>query len=207
MRVFSADEVDAALDFPALIDELAEAMRGGFVAPHRHHHAIERAGEPTATHLLMPAWTESASRAGLYLGAKIVNVFPGNAARGLPAVTGVYVLQSGGTGETLAAIDGTRLTLWRTAAASALAASHLARHDAKRLLVVGAGALAPYLARAHASVRPLTAITVWNRSPDGARRLSAALAATGLPPRRATTSKARSGRPTWSHAPRSRRRR
>ena len=46
MRVFSADDVDAALDFPALIDELAEAMRGGFVAPHRHHHAIERAGEP-----------------------------------------------------------------------------------------------------------------------------------------------------------------
>ena len=170
-----------ALDFPALIDELAEAMRGGFIAPPRHHHAIERAGEPTATHLLMPAWTESASRAGLYLGAKIVNVFPGNSARGLPAVSGVYVLQSGRTGETLAAIDGTRLTLWRTAAASALAARHLARADAKRLLVVGAGALAPFLARAHASVRPLTAITVWNRRPDGARRLAAALAATGLP--------------------------
>ena len=82
----------------------------------------------------MPAWTESASRAGLYLGAKIVNVFPGNAARGLPAVAGLYVLQSGRTGETLAAIDGTRLTLWRTAAASALAARHLARPDAKRLL-------------------------------------------------------------------------
>lgn len=181
MRVFSGDDVDAALDFPALIDELAKAMRGGFIAPPRHHHAIERAGEPTATQLLMPAWTESASPAGRYLGAKIVNVFPGNAARGLPAVSGVYILQSGVTGETLATIDGTRLTLWRTAAASALAASHLARHDAKRLLVVGAGALAPYLARAHASVRPLTAVTVWNRNPDGARRLSAALAATGLP--------------------------
>ena len=180
MRVFSADDVDAALDFASLIDELAEAMRGGFVAPHRHHHAIERAGEPAATHLLMPAWTESASRAGLYLGAKIVNVFPGNAARGLPAVAGLYVLQSGRTGETLAVMDGTRLTLWRTAAASALAARHLARPDAKRLLVVGAGALAPYLARAHATVRPLTAITVWNHRPEGARRLAAALAAAGL---------------------------
>ena len=180
MRVFSADDVDAALDFASLIDELGEAMRGGFVAPHRHHHAIERAGEPEATHLLMPAWTESASRAGLYLGAKIVNVFPGNAARGRPAVAGLYVLQSGRTGETLAVMDGTRLTLWRTAAASALAARHLARPDAKRLLVVGAGALAPYLARAHATVRPLTAITVWNHRPEGARRLAAALAAAGL---------------------------
>ena len=43
MRIFSAEDVDAALDFPALIDELKEAMRGGFVAPHRHHHAISDA--------------------------------------------------------------------------------------------------------------------------------------------------------------------
>jgi ornithine cyclodeaminase len=204
MRVFSADDVDAALDFPALIDELARAMRGGFVAPHRHHHPIERAGEPTATHLLMPAWTESASRAGLYLGAKIVNVFPGNAARGLPAVSGLYVLQSGRTGETLAAIDGARLTLWRTAAASALAARYLARPDAGRLLVVGAGALASYLARAQAcGGRP--------RSPCGT---AAPKERAVSPPRsrqrasrpgRARTWKAPSRRPTSSRAPRLRR--
>lgn len=181
MRVFSADDVDAALDFPALIDELANAMHGGFVAPRRHHHAIERVGEPEATHLLMPAWTESAARVGLYLGAKIVNVFPGNSARRLPSVSGLYVLQSGRTGETLAALDGTRLTLWRTAAASALAARHLARADAKHLLVIGSGALAPFLARAHASVLPLESIMVWNRGPEGSRRFAAALVAAGLP--------------------------
>ena len=180
MRVFSAEDLDRTLDFAALIEELAEAMRGGFIAPHRHHHPIQRAGEPVATHLLMPAWTESASRAGLYLGVKVVNVFPGNAKRGLPAVTGVYLLQSGRTGETLAVIDGTRLTHWRTAAASALAASHLARHDAKRLLIVGAGALAPYLARAHASVRRYEQIAVWNHRAEGARKLAARLAEFGL---------------------------
>ena len=181
MRVFSAVDVDATLDFPALMDALARAMHGGFNSPHRHHHAVERSGETTATHLLMPAWTESASPVGLYLGVKIVNVFPANAARGLPAVSGFYVLQSGRTGETLAAIDGTQLTLWRTAAASALAARHLARPDAQRLLVVGAGALAPYLSRAHASVRPLASVTVWNRSAVGARRLANALVSAGLP--------------------------
>ena len=180
MRFFSADDIDRTLDFPALIDELSQAMRGGFVAPHRHHHPVQRAGEPIATCLLMPAWTESASRAGLYLGVKIVNVFPGNASRGLPAVTGVYVLQSGRTGETLAALDGTRLTHWRTGAASALAARHLARTDAKRLLVVGAGALAPFLARAHASVRTYERITLWNRRPEGARTLAETFAAAGL---------------------------
>ncbi|MFY9968891.1 MAG: ornithine cyclodeaminase family protein, partial [Roseiarcus sp.] len=126
MRVFSAEDIDRSLDFPSLVDALSEAMRGGFIAPARHHHEIERAGEKPAIQLLMPAWTESASRAGLYLGAKIVNVFPGNSARDLPTVMGTYVLQSGRTGATLAALDGTRLTHWRTAAASALAARHLA---------------------------------------------------------------------------------
>ena len=183
MRVFSAEDVDAALDFPSLIDALGEAMRGGFVAPGRHHHEIERAGEAAATQLLMPAWTQSGADAGAYLGAKIVNVFPGNAARGLPAVLGLYVLQSGRTGETLAALDGTRLTHWRTAAASALAARHLAREDVRRLLIVGAGALAPFLARAHASQRRYQAIEVWNHRHEGARRVAAALDAGGLPAR------------------------
>jgi ornithine cyclodeaminase/alanine dehydrogenase-like protein (mu-crystallin family) len=181
MRVFSAEDIDGALDFRSLVDALSEAMRGGFIAPDRHHHEIERAGESPAVQLLMPAWTESASKAGLYLGAKIVNVFPGNSARGLPAVMGTYVLQSGRTGAALAALDGTRLTHWRTAAASALAARHLARPDAERLLIVGAGALAPYLARAHASQRSYKAITVWNRGFEGARRVAGALQARGLP--------------------------
>ncbi len=88
MRVFSAEDIDAALDFPSLIDALDEAMRGGFVAPGRHHHEIERAGEAAATQLLMPVWTQSGADSGAYLGAKIVNVFPGNSARGLPAVLG-----------------------------------------------------------------------------------------------------------------------
>ena len=111
-----------------------------------------RRAKPRRRQLLMPAWTESGP-AGLYLGAKIVNVFPGNATRGLPAVHGLYVLQSGGTGETLAALDGTRLTHWRTAAASALAARYLAAPGRQAPAVVGAGALAPFLARAHASQR------------------------------------------------------
>ena len=156
----------------------------------------------------MPAWTESASRAGLYLGAKIVNVFPGNSARGLPAVIGLYVLQSGRTGETLAALDGTRLTHWRTAAASALAARHLARADAERLLVVGAGALAPFLARAHASVRAYRRVTVWNHRPEGARRVAEALARQGSAGRAPARTRARGrAKPTSSPARRFRPRR
>jgi len=174
MRFISAQEVDAALDFPALVEALDAAFRGGLQAPPRHHHVLPVAGGPDATHLLMPAWGDGA------LGVKIVNVFPGNGARGLSAVQGVYVLQSGQTGETLAVIDGTRLTQWRTAAASALAASRLARQGSTRLTLVGAGSLAPFLARAHASVRPIREITVWNHRPEGAQRLATQLAAEGF---------------------------
>jgi ornithine cyclodeaminase/alanine dehydrogenase-like protein (mu-crystallin family) len=180
MRHFTAAEIDAALDFPALIDALSESFRGGFHAPQRHHHEIERANEPAATALLMPAWTAPGASAGDFLGVKIVNVFPGNSARGLPAVLGLYVLQSGVTGAPLATMDGARLTLWRTAAASALAARHLARSDAKNLLLVGAGSLAPFLARAHASQRPIERIAVWNHRPEGAHRLAQSLIAQGF---------------------------
>lgn len=180
MRHFTAAEVDAALDFPSLIDALATSFRGGFHAPQRHHHEIDRASEPSATALLMPAWTTPGGKAGDFLGTKIVNVYPGNSARGLPAVLGLYVLQSGLTGAPLATIDGTRLTQWRTAAASALAARYLARADAKRLLLVGAGALAPFLARAHASQRPIETIAVWNHRPEGARRVAESLASGGF---------------------------
>ena len=78
-----------------------------------------------------------------------------------------------------------RLTHWRTAAASALAARHLARADAQRLLIVGAGALAPCLARAHASQRSYRAITVWNRRAEGALRVAETLQAEGLSARAA----------------------
>src|SRR5438270_1704720 len=108
MRLVTAAEIDATLDFPALIDALAGAFRGGIVAPPRHHHIIERLGRATATHLLMPAWTSQGQPDSGYLGTKIVNVFPDNSRLGLPAVSGVYLLQSGATGEPLAAMDGAR---------------------------------------------------------------------------------------------------
>jgi len=75
-------------------------------------------------------------------------------------------------------MDATRLTAWRTGAASALASRYLSRPDAARMLMVGAGALAPQLVRAHASVRPIRQVALWNRSRDRARTLAAALAAT-----------------------------
>jgi ornithine cyclodeaminase len=175
MRVVSAAEIDAALAYPALVDTLEAAFREGAIAPPRHHHTVRLGGgEPDATLLLMPAWTCSESgsdTAGKYMGVKSVTVFPGNGKRGLPAVQGAYLLISAETGVPLALMDAPRLTQWRTAAASALAARMLARPDASHLLLIGAGALGGFLVRAHASVLPITKVTIWNRTKVNADRL------------------------------------
>lgn len=176
MRVIDSAGVDAALDFASLIEALHAALCAKIALPVRRHYTIHRP-DGDAAHLSMPAWHEEP---GGYLGIKLVNVFPGNAARGLPSVMGSYVLMDGDTGAPLSVIDGTRLTLWKTAAASALAARYLAAPEARVHLMVGAGALAPYFIRAMRAVRPIARTLVWNRTPAGAETLAAAMRAEGL---------------------------
>jgi len=175
MRSISAEATRAALDFPALVEALREGFRGEVEVPVRHHHTMARREEPDATLLLMPAW-----QGERYVGVKIVTVTPGNSARSLPAVLGVYLLNDGRTGAPLALIDGPMLTLRRTAAASALAADYLAKPEAERLLMVGTGALAPHLIEAHAAVRPIRSVAVWGRSPEKAAAVIAELALPGI---------------------------
>ena len=89
---------------------------------------------------------------------------------------GLYLLLDGRTGEPQALIDGPRLTQWRTACASALAASYLAREDAARLLVIGAGAIARFLAkRAFGGAADPAKSAIWNRTPANAEAAAEAL--------------------------------
>lgn len=176
MRLISADQLDGILDWHKLINCLREAFRGDTVTPARHQHTITLSDQPEATLLVLPAW-----RAGVIAGVKIVSVFPGNADRGLPAVDGIYYLINGNTGQPLAIIDGARLTLWKTAAGSALAASYLAREDANELLVVGTGRLAPFLARSHCSIRNIRRVRIWGRDRAKAEVVATALAHCGYP--------------------------
>jgi ornithine cyclodeaminase len=176
MRIITAAEIPEVISFRDLIERLRFAFRSDIRVPLRHHHVVERPGAADATLLLMPAWTDMAAQGHAesgYIGLKSVTVFPDNPAQGKPTIMGVYLLLSGRTGEPLAIIDGQELTLWRTAAASALASTYLSRQDASRLLVVGAGALAPYLIRAHAAVRPISEVLIWNRTGATAARVAA----------------------------------
>lgn len=168
----SAAAVHRALDWPSLVDALRAAFAAGATAPVRSSHAVTPEGDRL---LLMPAWD------GAGLGVKIVTVFPRNRERGLASVGALYLLMDGTTGHPVALIDGEALTLRRTAASSALASTYLSRADARTLLVVGTGALAPYMALAHCSVRPIERVLVWGRHLDRAEHAAADLVAKGLP--------------------------
>jgi ornithine cyclodeaminase/alanine dehydrogenase-like protein (mu-crystallin family) len=173
MQFFDADATRDALPFERLIPALRAQFARGAVVPPRHVHAV---GEGL-TSLLMPAWEAG----GAHYGVKVVNVAPGNAARGLPGVHGSYLLHDAATGVARALIDGSELTARRTAAASALAASWLARADAEHLLVVGAGRIAALLPAAYRVVRPaIRRVSVWARAHDKARTLAAQLVAQGF---------------------------
>lgn len=177
MRVFTAGEVHAGLDYPSLIAALREAFRAADVTqPLRQAYEVSDRSEGPAHLLTMPAW-----RSGDVIGVKLVTVFPGNAAKGLGAVSTAYVMFDGGTGAPLAIFDGEALTNRRTAAASALASTFLSRADSSTLLMVGTGNLATYLAEAHCAVRPITSILIWGRDPVRAAALSERLRAKGMP--------------------------
>lgn len=175
MRLLDADALAHALPYPALIDAIEDAFRGGVTVPLRAHHTVPSPDGTDATLLLMPAWSDDG-----FIGVKTVIVAPDNAARSLPAVQASYQLFERATGQPLALLDGPALTARRTAAASALAARYLAPPDAGTLLMIGSGVLARQLPLAHAAVRPIRRVMVWARGADKAAATAADLRAAGL---------------------------
>ena len=163
-------EFDAAAVRHALTpDRCREAMRAVFAAHARGETQLPvRMAVPMpgggGTLLLMPA-SLNAPRA---IGAKLLTVVPGNAARGLPVNVGTLVMIDPDTGAPLAALDGAMVTALRTAAVSALATELLSRPDARSLLIVGGGVQAASHLEALLHVRPFTRVRVWSRRSEQA---------------------------------------
>jgi ornithine cyclodeaminase len=102
-------------------------------------------------------------------GAKLISVFPANAALDKQSHQGLVVLFDSQSGAPVCVVHAGEITAIRTAAASAVATAALARADAHRLALIGCGEQATTHMRAIAKVRTLDAIVVWGRSPERAR--------------------------------------
>jgi ornithine cyclodeaminase len=156
-----AETVRRLTPMPALIDALRGAFdAGGYRAPPRLAAEIGA----SSSLLVMPAWNAAAR-----IGVKIVTI--DRDAR--PSIRSTYLLSDGVSDRPLALIDGTMLTRRRTAAASVLAASYLARPEARSLLLLGTGALIAPLVEAYAGAFPLDTIRIWGRDPAKAEQAAA----------------------------------
>jgi alanine dehydrogenase len=170
MIVLDANVIEARLSMLSLVDALKEAFAKDWLTPPRTVSAIPGgAGDRLA--LTMPAFA--------YDGAGIVKVatyVPDNAPAHKPTIQGVIIVL-GEDGAPHAVLDGAAITNWRTAAASALASSYLSRPESAHILLIGSGALAPYMAEAHARVRPIERISVFARRSEAAHSTAAAIRA------------------------------
>jgi ornithine cyclodeaminase len=160
----TAADVAGRLDWLRMVEALAEGHRGprAEIGDRFLHRGPD-------TLLTRCAWID-----GLGAAVKAVTVYPGNAARGHASVHGAMVLFEDATGGVEAVIDADLVTLWKTAADSLLGARLLARPDARRLLILGAGTVAASLVDAYRAGFPGIGIAVWNRSQTRARELAEA---------------------------------
>lgn len=109
---------------------------------------------------------------GLGLAVKSATVFPGNAAKGVPAINGGVSLYSDDVGVLQAIVDFHLVTKWKTAGDSLLAARRLARADSSVILIVGAGAVARSLVAAYGAGFPQARFLIWNRTMAKAQALA-----------------------------------
>jgi ornithine cyclodeaminase/alanine dehydrogenase-like protein (mu-crystallin family) len=162
LRVIGAEELRARLPMAAAVDALEEAFRtlDPTAGPLR-----TRLETPRGSLLLMPAFGEAG------VGVKLVSLTPGNPERRLPFVQASYVLFDADTQAPEAVLEGSALTALRTAAVSGLATRFLARDDAARLVIFGAGVQARSHLEAMCAVRAVTELVVVSRSREAAEAL------------------------------------
>ncbi len=164
MQVVDHDEVWELLPMSAAIGALEEAIvsgRLGETPPRQHVHAGDQ------ELLLMPSFLDGGG------GVKLVGIDPDNPARGVPRIQGVFVLFDPPGLTPSAVLDARALTALRTAAVSGLATRYLARPDASRLVIFGAGPQAHAHLLAMDALFPLSDVAVVSRTRAGAEELAA----------------------------------
>jgi alanine dehydrogenase len=147
---------------PLMAETLSALARGQALMPLRQVVSLPDAIGALAS---MPAHLSAPPA----LGIKVITVFPGNHGTEFDSHQGAVLLFETGHGRLLAVLDASSITAIRTAAVSAAATRALARPDASRLALVGAGVQAVTHLEAMALVRPLRQVRVWSRDPQHVR--------------------------------------
>ena len=170
MKILTAEDVHAALSYPAMVDALQEAYSGSFNMPPRQVFLLDDQPENHDAFAVLPSWNDE------LVAVKSFTYFPDNPKPKYASLYSKIMLFDRKHGEPLALVDGTSVTFWRTAGISGLASRLLSREDSKTLLLLGTGNLAPYIIRAQLSVRPIDRVMVWGRTLGNAQAVVEQLA-------------------------------
>ena len=117
----------------------------------------------------MPAYIPGLQSAGV----KWVSGFPGNPQKGLPYITGLLIYNDVATGVPLAVMDCVWITAMRTAAATAVAAKHLARPQSAVLGILGCGVQGRSHTQALHQLFPLQKVMAYDVNPAAAQQFAA----------------------------------
>jgi ornithine cyclodeaminase/alanine dehydrogenase-like protein (mu-crystallin family) len=168
-------QVRAALSWERLIPALEQALIS-FSTGH--------VNQPVRTILSVPSnhgiFALMPAVYGDVMGAKLVTIFHGNAAVGLPSHHAMIQLFDASSGAPLAVMDGRLITEMRTAAVSAIATRLLSNPDASVLAVLGSGVQARSHIQALGLVRNFQEIRIWSRTPAHAERLAGEVKGTAM---------------------------
>ena len=156
--IISRRELASLMDLDAYLAAAKAAFRA---------HAEGRTNVPAPMHIPVEAGGFHAKGALVvldhpYVAVKVNSNFPGNPARGLATIQGAVLLFSGNNGRLLAILDSIEITSKRTAAASALAARHLARRDSSTIAICGCGEQGRAQLAAISRVMPLERVVAWD---------------------------------------------
>jgi ornithine cyclodeaminase/alanine dehydrogenase len=162
-----ADVVSAGVGMPQIIEALEttfrEKGRGRTEMPPKP--GIHPGGGDNFIHA-MPAYIPALKSAGI----KWVSGYPGNAARGLPYITGLLILNDSETGLPVSVMDCVWITAMRTGAATALSARRLARADSTVVGVLGCGVQGRTNVEALNVLFPLKRVMAYDVEPEALGR-------------------------------------
>lgn len=161
-------EIEARLDWIAL----AEAIEAGHSLPRAEvgDTFLRRGGD---TLLTRSAWID-----GMGVAVKAATIYPENPKKGIASINGAVALFGDSDGCLDALVDFKVVTKWKTAGDSLVAARRLARKDARKILIIGAGAVAHSMTEAYRAAFPDAEFTVWARRPEVAAAFAAETGAT-----------------------------